>query len=76
MILKAMTRIDDQKEQDKGDDISNLRPITVLSADLRILPKMFVKRLVRLVGGLDGDAESRTIPGMTIPDNLQLLHIS
>lgn len=39
----------DQKELGQGDDISNLRPITLLVTELKILAKVLAKRLAPLV---------------------------
>lgn len=38
-----------RKDQKKGDQIENFRPIKLLNADFKILAKVFAKKLVLVI---------------------------
>lgn len=62
-----------RKDPGRGNMISNLRPITLLNVELKILANVLAKRVPLVTEKLVGEAQTCTISGRTIQNNLHLI---
>lgn len=59
-----------RNDSSKGDIADNLRFITLLNIEFKILARILANSLEHVAGGLVGEAQTYAILGMSLKENL------